>query len=90
MPIYRRGGSGGDSGIPEIAAGDSLKVVRVKLDESGLELAAVPVELPAPTTGDAGKVLTVTAEEDGYALQTPSTGGADETTVLGMLWAFGD
>ena len=89
MPIYRRGGSG-DSGLPEIAAGDSLKVVRVKLDESGLELAAVPVELPAIEEGDVGKVLTVNAEETGYELQTPSTGGADETTVLGMLWAFGD
>lgn len=87
MPITRRGG---DSGIPEIAAGDALKVVRVKTDETGLELAAVPVELPAIEEGDAAKVLTVKADETGYELQTPSTGGADETTVLGMLWAFGD
>lgn len=90
MPIYRRGGSGGDSGIPAPAAGDALKVVRVKADLSGLELAAETVELPAVTEGDAGKVLTVKADETGYELQTPTTGGAEETTVLGMLWAFGD
>lgn len=87
MPIYKRGGN---SGLPAIAAGDALKVIRVKTDETGLELAAVPVELPAIEEGDAGKVLAVNAEETGYELQTPSTGGADETTVLGMLWAFGD
>jgi hypothetical protein len=46
--------------------------------------------LPAISEGDAAKVLTVKADESGYELQTPSTGGADETTVLGMLWAFGD
>jgi hypothetical protein len=86
MPIHRRGG---DSGIPAIATGDALKVVRVKSDESGMELATVPVELPAIEEGDAGKVLTVNAEESGYALATPSTGGADEAAVLAIAFATG-
>ena len=33
-----------------------------------------PADLPAPTTGDAGKVLTVKGTEDGFELDTPSGG----------------
>jgi hypothetical protein len=89
MPIYRRGGDGGDSGLPEISEGDALKVVRVKSDESGMELAAVPVELPVIAEGDAGKVLTVKEDESGMELVTPSTGGADEAAVLAIALATG-
>lgn len=88
MPIYKRGGG---SGLPEIAAGDASKVLAVKGDESGVEYVALPAdELPTPEEGDAGKVLTVNAEETGYALETPSAGGADEAAVLALLWAFGN
>jgi len=89
MPIFKRGGDG-SSGLPVIEEGDALKVVRVKSDESGMELAAVPVELPAIEEGDAGKVLAVKEDESGMELVTPSAGGgADEAAVLAITLATG-
>lgn len=82
MPLKGRGGSGG---IPEIASGDALKVVRVKSDESGLELATPATGLPAISEGDAAKVLVVKSDESGYELQTPSIGGSDEAAVLAIM-----
>lgn len=87
MPIVRRGG---DSGIPAIAAGDALKVIRVKTDETGLELAAVPVELPAIEEGDESKVLAVKSDGSGVEyvdlpadeLPTPTEGDAGKVLAV--------
>lgn len=38
--------------------------------------------VPTPTTGDAGKVVTVNGAEDGYELDTPSGGGGAGSAVV--------
>jgi hypothetical protein len=61
--------SGSEPEIPAIASGDAGKVLAVKGDESGVEFVnPVGSSVPAPTTGDAKKILRVNAGEDSYEL----------------------